>query len=86
MFENETPFVSQIGYVTRDLDYTIDRLKRILDYAPIERRDAAELEIERQSPANEQPLRGISRHGVESAGLAGRSPDDDGHYVYAIAN
>lgn len=51
MFENETPFVSQIGYVTRDLDYTIDRLKRIFDYAPIERRDAAELEIEREGSA-----------------------------------
>lgn len=51
MFESKTPFVSQIGYVTRDLDYTIDRLRRIFDYAPIERRDAAELEIEQAGSA-----------------------------------
>ncbi|MCJ2131296.1 hypothetical protein MKK51_20955 [Methylobacterium sp. E-045] len=36
--------------------------------------------------AGQRARKGISRHGVESAGLAGRAPDDDGRYVYAIAN
>lgn len=51
MLEEKIPSFSLVGYVTRDLDQAIDRLKRIFDYASIERRDAVELEIEREGSA-----------------------------------